>query len=92
MHSRNGGASSSRLIHAQPPHSSHRTGDEVEVVGAEVVLVEDLGPQHEGVGAVETLAPAVERAGEAATGPAALDELHAAVAAGVVERADVVVV
>src|SRR6188472_901707 len=23
--SRNGGASSSRLIHAQPPHSSHRT-------------------------------------------------------------------
>ena len=26
MQSRNGGASSSRLIHAQPPHSSHRTG------------------------------------------------------------------
>ena len=26
MHCRNGGASSSRLIHAHPPHTSHRTG------------------------------------------------------------------
>ena len=26
MQSRNGGASSSRLIHAHPPHTSHRTG------------------------------------------------------------------
>ncbi len=40
MHSRNGGASASRLIHAHPPHVSQRTGDEIDVVGREVVLGE----------------------------------------------------
>ena len=55
----------------------------------QVAFVERLGAQHEGVLAVETPAPAVERADEAAARPAALDELHAAVAAGVVVGADV---
>ena len=40
MQSRSGGASSSRLIHAHPPHSSHRTGARREIVGAEVGFVE----------------------------------------------------
>jgi hypothetical protein len=66
--------------------------NEAEIVGAEVVFVEDLGPKHEGVGTVETPAPAVERADEAATGSATLHDLHPAMATGVVEGANIVVV
>src|SRR5262245_34551048 len=63
-----------------------------EIVGAEVVFVEDLRPQHEGVGAVQTPAPPMERADKAATGPSAFNDLHSAMAARVVEGANVVVV
>ena len=42
MHCRSGGASSSRLIHAQPPHTSHRTGVRLMSSGREVVLGERL--------------------------------------------------
>src|SRR5262245_18054551 len=64
---------------------------EAEIVGAEVAFVEDLRTQHEGVGAVETPAPPVKRADKAATGPATLDDLHSAMAAGVVEGANALV-
>ena len=88
MHCRNGGASSSRLIHAHPPHTSHRTGDEVDVVRLQVVLGERLAPRDGGVRAVDAVAPAVERAGEPALArPSALDDLDAPMAAGVLERA-----
>src|SRR5262245_26651452 len=66
--------------------------DKAEIVGAEVAFGEDLRPQHERVGAVQPPAPPVKRAGKAATGPAALDDLHSAMAAGVVERTNVVAV
>ncbi len=88
MQSRSGGASSSRLIHAHPPHSSHLTGASARSSAHEIAFVELLGAQHEGVLAVESPAPSVERADEGAARPAALDELHAAVAAGVVVGAD----
>ena len=71
---------------AAPELAPHRR--EGEIVGAQIVFVELLGAQHEGVLAVETPAPAVERADEAASRPAALHQLHAAVAAGVVVGAD----
>src|SRR6185369_17805952 len=52
------------------------------------VLVELVGAKHEGALAVETPAPTVERADEATAGPAALHQLHPAVATGVVVGAD----
>ena len=64
MHCRTGGASSSRLIHAHPPHTSHRTGTRSMSPGSQVVLGERLPPRDGGVLAVEAVAPPVERAGE----------------------------
>ena len=88
MHGRNGGASSSRLIHAHPPHTSRPHRDEVDVVRLEVVLGERLSPRDGCVHAVEAVAPAMERAGEPVLArPASLDDLDATVAAGVLERA-----
>ena len=92
MQSRSGGASSSRLIHAQPPHSSHRTGASSRSSASRLASSNISERRHEGVLAVESPAPPVERADEAAPRPAALDELHAAVAAGVVVGADGAVV
>ena len=84
MQLRSGGAPGSRLIHAQPPQTSQRTGTRSMSPAVEVVLGEGLGPRHEGVLAVEAVAPAVEGAGEAALeGAPALDDLDAAVAARV---------
>ena len=91
--SRTGGASWSKLIHAHPPHISHRTGIEVEVVLHEVVLGERPPLRDRGVLAVEPVAPPVERALEpACAGPTALDDLDATMAAGVLERDDAHVV
>src|SRR5258705_4690968 len=53
---------------------------QAQIVGTEVAFVENLWPQYEGAGTVETPTPAVERADEVAARPAALDELHSAVA------------
>ena len=66
MQLRSGGASSSRLIHAQPPQTSQRTGTRSIWPGSQVVLGEGLLLRDEGVLAVEAVAPAVEGAGEAA--------------------------
>src|SRR5258708_27040408 len=65
---------------------------EAQIVGAEIAFIENLGPQHEGVGAVETPAPPVERADEVAARPTALDDLHPTVAARVVVGANAVIV
>ena len=62
-----GGASSSRLIHAHPPHASHRTGVEVDVAGRRLCSANVLRRGMRGVRAVGAVAPAVERAGEAAS-------------------------
>ena len=87
MHCRNGGASSSRLIHAHPPHASHRTGTRLMSSGSQVVLGERSSLRDGGVLAVGAVAPAVERAREPALArPATLDDLDAAVAARVLER------
>src|SRR3546814_10168289 len=43
MHSRNGGAPSSRLIQAQPPHSSHRTGTSPRSSGPRLLLSKTSG-------------------------------------------------
>ena len=71
---------------APAPHlAPHR--HEVDVVGLQVVLGERPALRDERVLAVGAVAPAVERAGEPALArPATLDDLDAAVAAGVLER------
>ena len=87
MHCRNGGASSSRLIHAHPPHTSHRTGVRSMSSGCRLCSANVFALRDVGVRAVEAVAPAVERAGEPALArPATLDDLDAAVAARVLER------
>src|SRR5205807_6607642 len=70
---------------APAPHlAPHR--DEVDVAWLQVVRGERLAPGDAGIGAVEAIAPAVERAGEAAlAGPPAFDEPDPTVAAGVLE-------
>ena len=70
---------------APAPHlAPHRR--EVEVLGLQVVLGERLRLRDEGVRAVGAVAPPVERADEPALArPPALDDLDAAVAAGVLE-------
>ncbi len=69
-----------------PLLAPHR--DEIEVVGIEVVLGERPPLGDRGVLAVGPVAPAVERAPEPRlAGPATLDDLDAAVATGVLERA-----
>ena len=65
-HCRSAGASSSRLIHAHPPHISQRTGTRSRSAGFEVVFGERLSPRDGRVLAVRAVAPAVERAGETA--------------------------
>ena len=64
--------------------------DEMEVVGIECRLGEQLGLVHERVGAVEVPAPAVERADEAAAFAVApvVDELRRPMAAGIEVRLD----
>ena len=42
MHWRNGGASSSRLIHAHPPHTSQRTGTRSMSPGSKLCSANDL--------------------------------------------------
>ncbi len=73
---------------APAPHlAPHRR--EIEVARLQVVLREGLPPRDRGVRAVRAVAPTVERAREPAlAGPAPLHELHAPVAAGVLERRD----
>src|ERR1700682_126103 len=51
-----------------------------QIVGTEIALVENLGPQYEGAGTIEAPTPTVERADEVAARPAALDDLHSTVA------------
>ena len=88
MHCRSGGASSSRLIHAHPPHISHRTGTRSMSSGCRLCSANVRALRDVGVRAVEAVAPPVERAGEPALArPAALDDPDAAMAAGVLERA-----
>ena len=65
-HCRTGGASSSKLIHAHPPHISHRTGTRSRSSGSQVVLGERPPLRDRGVRAVEPVAPSVERAPEPA--------------------------
>ena len=88
MQSRSGGASSSRLIHAQPPHSSHLTGTRLRSSAPRLPSSNTSGRSTKVLRTVETPAPTVERADEAAARPAALHQLHPAVAAGVVVGAD----
>ena len=66
MHCRNGGASSSRLIHAHPPHTSHRTGVRSMSSGCRLCSANVRRLRDVGVRAVRPVAPAVERAGEPA--------------------------
>ena len=87
MHCRNGGASSSRLIHAHAPHSSHRTGVRSTSSGCRLCSAERLALRDVRVRAVLAVAPPVERAGEPAlAGPPTLHDLDATMAAGVLER------
>ena len=58
--------------------------NQAEILRVQVVLVELLGPQHEGVVSVDAPAPAVEGANEGAPIPVAFHQLYAAMAAGVV--------
>ena len=85
---RSGGASSSKLIHAHPPHISHRTGTRSMSPGCRLCSANVFLRGTNGVAAVDAVAPAVERAGEPALARAAArDDAHAAVAARVLERA-----
>ncbi len=89
MHSRSGGAASSRLIQAQPPHISQRTGVRSRSCGCRLRSENDFRARHERVRAVGPVAPTVEGADEAglACSPS-LGHLDAAVPAGVLEGAD----
>ena len=92
---RSGGASSSRLIHAQPPQVSHCTGTRSMSPGWRLCSREACAAAARAVlRAVLAVAPAVERAGEAALAgaPPLARTLHAAVAAGVLEGPHLAVV
>ena len=67
---------------AAPEFTSDR--NQAEVVRVQVVLVEFVGPQYEGIASVDAPAPAVERAHEGTPIPVAFHQLYATVAAGIV--------
>ena len=76
---------------ARPAPGLDPARDQGEVLGPTVGLVEQVGLVQEGVRPVEAVAPAVERADEAApqhVAVALVDDLHTPVATGVVERPD----
>ena len=87
MHAAAGAPSSSRLIQAQPPHTSHRTGVRSRSSGWRLCSENAPAWVTLRVPAVGPVAPAVEGADEpAAAGAPALGDPDAAVPADVVER------
>jgi hypothetical protein len=58
--------------------------DQPKIVGVQVVFVELVGPQHEGVASIDAPAPAVKGAHEGAPITVAFHQLYAAMAAGIV--------
>ena len=85
------GASSSRLIHAQPPHASQRTGTRSTSSGTRLCSA-NVRAWGRTCSRRRAVAPPVERAAEAALAGPRPSTTFTPVTAGVLERADLAVV